>query len=114
MSDLIKSCRLIHNLIVGACAAIIAFALTPDAAETYRGALREIHPVQSLKREAYSNYALHRLSERRAQTGSRSFFETLIQLSERRVRFCHALLFLRVWQKTVPAKVLDSLHFLRV
>ena len=67
MNDLIKSCKLIHNLIIGVCAAIIAFALTPDPAETYRAALGEIQAVQSLRRESYSNYALKRLAARRQE-----------------------------------------------
>jgi hypothetical protein len=67
MNDLIKSCKLIHNLIMGVCAAIIAFALTPDPAETYRAALGEIQAVQSMKRESYSNYALKRLAARRQE-----------------------------------------------
>lgn len=67
MNDLIKSCKLIHNVIMGVCAAIIAFALTPDPAETYRAALAEIQVVQALKRENYSDYVLKRLSTRRQE-----------------------------------------------
>jgi hypothetical protein len=67
MGELIKSCRLIHNLVMGVCAAIIAFALTPDPAETYRKALEEVQALQSVKRQAYSDYVLQRLAKHREE-----------------------------------------------
>ena len=66
MGDLIKSCRLIHNLVMGVCAAIIAFSLTPDPAETYRRAQKEVQAVQTLKRQTYSDYVLQRLAKHRS------------------------------------------------
>jgi hypothetical protein len=70
MDELIKSCRLLHHVIIGISAAIIAFAMTPDPGEAYKAALREIAVLKTLDEKAYAAYAKGRLTARREELAS--------------------------------------------
>jgi hypothetical protein len=67
LSELGKASKLLHQLIIAACTAMIAFALTPDPADNYRKALTEVQTLEGLTREHYSRYVLNRLQGRRKE-----------------------------------------------
>lgn len=67
LSELGKASKLLHQLIIAACAAMIAFALTPDPADNYRKALAEVQTLEGFTREQYSKYVLDRLKGRRKE-----------------------------------------------
>ena len=58
MEESLKIISLVHQILIGVSAAIVAFALSPSPARQYREALSAISLVQELNLADYETYAL--------------------------------------------------------
>ena len=57
MDESLKTVRLIHQIVIGACAAIIALALSPDTIRKYKAALSELDVLNKISFNEYAESA---------------------------------------------------------
>lgn len=57
MEESLKAIRLIHNFLVGVCAAIVAFAMFPNPSAKYRASLVQLGALRQLLYEEYALFA---------------------------------------------------------
>jgi hypothetical protein len=57
MDESLKTVRLIHQLLIGVSAAIIAFGLSPDKAKQYQASLKELAALRQLSMDDYVSFA---------------------------------------------------------
>lgn len=57
MNSSVKTLSLLHNIIMGVCAAILAFSTSPDKADSYRSLLRDLIALHGLQMEEYPTFA---------------------------------------------------------
>jgi hypothetical protein len=63
MNSSVKTLSLLHNIIMGVCAAILAFSTSPDKADSYRSLLRDLIALHGLQMEEYPPFAASAVPE---------------------------------------------------
>jgi hypothetical protein len=62
MKDIVKTVSILHTVLIGVSAAILAFAMSPDKVDLYKSALHELSVLRTLRWEGFSHFVATHVS----------------------------------------------------